>query len=105
MRRPAPCGPSAFWGSGSDRATGDVERERGGVRYVEAFDRAGQVEAGEAVAGCAGQLAQALAFGAEHERQRRAQFERGEVVGRAAIEADCEKAALFERHKAARQVL
>ena len=39
----------AFSGSCSNGATGDVERKRRGIRHVEAFDGAGQVEAGEAV--------------------------------------------------------
>ena len=66
----------------------DIERNRRRVRYVEALDRAGQGEPGDVVAGLLGQLPQALAFGAEHERQRPPQRQPGEVVVAAGIEAD-----------------
>ena len=51
----------------------DIKRERRSVRYVEALDRARQIERASAIAGLARQLTQALAFGAEHERERRMQ--------------------------------
>ena len=60
----------------------DIERERGGVRHVEALDRARQVEPRDVIAGLLGQLPQALALGAEHQRERRAQRQRGEIARR-----------------------
>jgi hypothetical protein len=53
-----------------DCPAGDVKRERRGVRHVETFDRAWKVQAGEPIAGRARSLPQALAFSAEHQRQR-----------------------------------
>ena len=83
----------------------DIERESRGVRDIEAFDLARKIKAREAVAGLAGQLPQALAFGAEHQRKRRAKFDRREIVGRAAVQADDEEAAFLQCGERARQIL
>ena len=53
------------------RTCADIKRQRRGVRHVEALDRARHVHAGHHAAGLARELAQALAFGAQHQRQRR----------------------------------
>ena len=78
---------------------GDVKRERRGVRYVQALDRAGQVDARDVIADFLGELAQAFAFGAEHQRERCAQGQGGEVAVAARIEADNQEAALLERRE------
>ena len=85
-------------------AADNIKRDRRRVRHVQAFDRAGQVDAGDMIAGVLGELAQPLALGAEHQRQRRAQGKRGEIGLAAAVETDDEKAAGLERGKPAREI-
>ena len=53
-----------------------VERHRAGVRDVEALDRAVHVEADEMVAAVAGELAQALALGPQHDGDGRRAVDR-----------------------------
>lgn len=62
------CGVS----TSADCTSGNVKRDRRRIRDVQALDRAGQVEAGEEVAGFARELAQTLALGAHDEGERRA---------------------------------
>ena len=50
-----------------------VERDRRRIRHVQALDRAGQIEPRADIAGLRGELAQAFALGAEHQRERLAQ--------------------------------
>src|SRR3954469_10799942 len=73
----------------------DVERERRRVRHVEALDRARKVEAGDMIAGLAGELPQSLALGAEHQRERCTERQRREIVVAAGIETDHQEAALL----------
>jgi hypothetical protein len=58
----------------------DIERQHRGVGDVEALDLAGHVEPRHHAAGLARQLPQALAFGAQHQRQRLAQLHRAEII-------------------------
>ena len=64
----------------SEPGCADIEREHGGVRDVEALDVAGHVEPRHHAAGLARQLPQALALGAQHQRQRLAQRDRAEIL-------------------------
>src|SRR5690606_32874225 len=57
----------------------ELQCERGRIGDVQAFDRAGQVEACEQIAGLARELTQALAFGADHQSERRAKLRVREV--------------------------
>src|SRR5262249_54959748 len=68
-------------------ARADIEREHCGVGDVEALDRSGHVEPREMAAGLARQLPEALALGAQHQRQRRAQGDPAEILGSLTVEA------------------
>src|SRR3989442_11733473 len=82
----------------------DIERERRGVRDIEALDPARKVEPCHLIASRARQLPQALALRAQNERQRRPQHHVGEVALAGAVEADDRKAALLERGERAGKV-
>ena len=64
----------------AEPAGADIERQHRGVRNVQALDLAGHVEPRHHAAGLARQLPQALAFGAEHQRQRLLQGDRAEIL-------------------------
>ena len=83
----------------------NIKRERRGIRHIQALDLTRQVEPRDLIAGLAGKLAQTFAFGAKHERKRRAQGGRRQVAVAAGIEADQQEAALFKCREAARQIL
>ena len=60
-----------FWSPDlRDGAARDIKRQRRGVRDVETFDRAGKIEPRQPITLSARPLPQALALGAEHQRQR-----------------------------------
>ena len=75
-------------------------RERGGVRHIEALDRARQIESRDVIACFLGQLPQPLALGAEHERERLTQRKPGLLA--AGVEPDHQGAARLERGERAR---
>src|SRR5207248_2887466 len=54
----------------SDRSRRNIERKRSCIRDVEALDLSWKIESREMIAGRARELAEALAFGAEHKHQR-----------------------------------
>src|SRR4029079_14014551 len=83
----------------------DVKRERCGIGHVETLDLAGNVNAGHAVAGLLGQLTQALAFGTEHECERRTQSVGPQVGIARAVEADQQESPCAKFLKPAREVL
>src|SRR5262249_32348634 len=75
----------------------DVERQRRGVRDVEALDAARKIEPRPLVAGRARQLPRSLALRAEHQRERRAQRGVAEVGVPGAVEADQQKSSARAR--------
>src|SRR5215472_2556840 len=86
--RAAPrAGPLGSSRCGESRAR-DVKRDRGGVRYVEAREPAGQCEACDYIAMDAGETAQALAFGADRQGEGGRQGCSRKVGFARAVEAD-----------------
>src|SRR5262245_41926758 len=83
----------------------DVDAERGGVRDVEALDRARKIEPRNEVAGLPRQVPQALAFRAEHERERQAERRRGEIDRTLAVEAYQQESRLAQLRERARKIL
>src|ERR1700732_691473 len=63
----------------------DIERQHRSVRDVETLDLTGHIEPRHDAAGLARQLPQALAFGAEHERQRLPQGHRAKILAALAV--------------------
>ena len=90
FQRPfAPCERAfCFSAHQAEPASADIERQHRGIGDVEALDLAGHVEPRHHAAGLARQLPQALAFGAEHQRQRLPQRHGAEVFAALAVEAD-----------------
>jgi len=83
---------------------GLVQADTGGDRDVQALDRTGHRDAHQLVAGLAGELAQAVALGTEHQRERAGQVD---VVDRAlgvVAGADDPEVALLQLVEAAREV-
>ena len=81
-----------------------VERHRGGVRDVQALDRAGRLEAHQPVAFLAREPTHSLAFGAEHDRDPRRRVDRFDRIGEAAVETEAQEAHLAELVERAREV-
>src|SRR5947209_5947099 len=75
----------------AQRHHGRIEADRRGIRDIQALDRAWQLQPGADVADFARRLAQAAALGAEHQRERLAQFGGAKIALRLAVEPDGEE--------------
>src|SRR5262245_64914015 len=81
-----------------------MQRDCCRVRDVEASEPARRRDAADEVAMLTGEMAQALAFGAEHERKRAREVSALERHARLFGEAHAEKAAVAERGQALREI-
>lgn len=68
----------------------ESECDRASIGYIEAFDRAGHVEAGEMIAIFSGEAAHAFAFAAEHQREGAGQWRLLEWRRGLRVEADAQ---------------
>src|SRR5215217_5265859 len=90
--------------TGADPRGRNIECDRRCVRNIEALDGARQLEPGNDVACRTRQLAQALALGTQHERQRRLQLDGTEIDVSLAGKADDKESRSFEHLEPAREI-
>src|SRR5215208_4606575 len=90
--------------AGADPRGRNIECDRRCVRNIEALDGARQLEPGSDVACRTRQLAQALALGTQHQRQRRLQLDGAEIDVSLAGKADDKESRSFEHLESAREI-